>query len=135
MSGGAAGGGPADDPASTPGGIANGAGGIGSGITYAPPAAGGAVKSIVGSPSRPVVGGGSEDLVGSVIGGIARHVGPTVLPAVAIATTFGFPLALMLAVLVFLVVQSRLDGRDPKLRAAPLTTADTYLPFHDEAGR
>jgi hypothetical protein len=39
----------------------------------------------------------------------------------------------MLAVILFLVVQSRLDGRDPKLRSAPLTTADTILPFVDEA--
>jgi hypothetical protein len=31
----------------------------------------------------------------------------------------------------FLVIQSRLDGRDPKLRAAPLTMADTYVPFAD----
>ena len=38
----------------------------------------------------------------------------------------------MLAVLLFLIVQSRLDGRDPKLRSAPLKTADTYLPFLDE---
>ena len=27
----------------------------------------------------------------------------------------------MLAVLLFLLIQGRLDGRDPKLRAAPLT--------------
>jgi hypothetical protein len=38
----------------------------------------------------------------------------------------------MLAVILFLVIQSRLDGRDPKLRAAPLTIAETYLPFADE---
>jgi len=38
----------------------------------------------------------------------------------------------MVAVLLFLVVQSRLDGSDPKLRSAPLTTAETLLPFADE---
>ena len=99
----------------------------------------GAVKSTVGLPETPGAArdGGSTDLFGSVIGSIASRLGPTVQPAAvaAVASTFGFPLALMLAVLLFLVVQSRLDGRDPKLRAAPLTTAETYLPFADEAGR
>jgi hypothetical protein len=38
----------------------------------------------------------------------------------------------MLAVLLFLVVQSRLDDRDPKLRAAPGSTAETLLTFEDE---
>jgi hypothetical protein len=42
---------------------------------------------------------------------------------------------LMLLVVLFLTVQSRLDGGDPKLRAAPLTAAETYLPFADEPGR
>jgi len=41
-------------------------------------------------------------------------------------------LILMIAVLLFLLIQSRLDGRDPKLRAAPLTSAETILPFRDE---
>ena len=77
--------------------------------------------------------GGAGDFLGAIIDGVADHLGPTVQPAaaVAVAATFGFPLALMLAVVLFLVVQSRLDGRDPKLRAAPMTTADTYLPFAD----
>jgi hypothetical protein len=80
---------------------------------------------------------GSGDLFGAVLGTIAARVGPTVQPAAvaAVATTFGFPLALMLAVILFLLVQSRLDGRDPKLRAAPLTTAETYLAFADEPAR
>ena len=101
------------------------------------PTRGGAVLSSTGLPAT--VGGhdgGPGDLLGSVIGSIAAGLGPTVQPAAvaAVATTFGFPLALMLAVLLFLVIQSRLDGRDPKLRAAPLTAKDTYLPF-DESGR
>jgi hypothetical protein len=81
--------------------------------------------------------GGPGDLFDAIIGGVADHLGPTVQPAaaVAVAATFGFPLALMLAVVLFLVVQSRLDGRDPKLRAAPLTTADTFLPFVDGPSR
>ena len=40
----------------------------------------------------------------------------------------------MIAVLLFLLIQSRMDDRDPKLRLAPLTTADTVLPFRDEEG-
>jgi hypothetical protein len=38
----------------------------------------------------------------------------------------------MIAVVLFLLGQSRLDGRDPKLRAAPLTAAETLLMFRDE---
>ena len=51
----------------------------------------------------------------------------------AVAQTFGFPLALMLAVLIFLLIQSRLDERDPKLRRAPLTPAETTVLFVNEA--
>lgn len=53
--------------------------------------------------------------------------------AATVATTFGFPLALMILVLLFLLVQSRLDHRDPKLRAAPQHAAELMLPFEDEA--
>jgi hypothetical protein len=52
--------------------------------------------------------------------------------AAAVATTFSFPLVLMLAVLLFLLVQRWLDARDPKLRAAPRSTAETWLEFQDE---
>jgi hypothetical protein len=38
----------------------------------------------------------------------------------------------MVAVLLFVLGQSRLDGRDPKLRAAPRTAAETLLLFRDE---
>ena len=51
----------------------------------------------------------------------------------AVAQTFGFPLALMLAVLLFLLIQSRMDERDPKLRRAPLTKAETTIQFVNEA--
>jgi hypothetical protein len=50
----------------------------------------------------------------------------------AVAQTFGFPLALMLAVLIFLLIQGRMDDRDPKLRRAPLTSAETTIPFANE---
>ena len=53
--------------------------------------------------------------------------------ATAVAQTFGFPLALMLAVLLFLMIQGRMDERDPKLRRAPLTTAETTVLFVNES--
>jgi hypothetical protein len=49
--------------------------------------------------------------------------------AAAVATTFTFPIGLMLAVFLFLIVQDRLDRRDPKLRSA---TEDGVLDFEDE---
>jgi hypothetical protein len=66
---------------------------------------------------------------------VVRGVHTAVKPeaASAVAQTFGFPLALMLAVLLFLLIQSRMDERDPKLRRAPLTTAETTIPFLNEA--
>jgi hypothetical protein len=70
----------------------------------------------------------------AIVSGVADQVSQSVKPAaaVAVAATFGFPLLLMIAVLLYLVVQTRVDGRDPKLRAAPLTTAETMIPFRDE---
>ena len=81
--------------------------------------------------------GGPVEFFGTFVRSVADQIGPTVQPAaaVAVATTFGFPLILMIAVLLFLIVQSRLDGRDPKLRSAPLTRSDTFLPFADEVNR
>jgi hypothetical protein len=72
--------------------------------------------------------------IDGIISGVAQQIQKTVKPAAAAAvvTTFSFPLILMIAVLLFLLVQSRLDGRDPKLRAAPLTASETILPFRDE---
>jgi hypothetical protein len=72
--------------------------------------------------------------IDGIISGVAERIRTTVKPAaaVAVATNFSFPLALMIAVLVFLLVQSRLDDRDPKLRSAPLTGGETILPFQDE---
>lgn len=59
-------------------------------------------------------------IVGNVISAAADGVHTVVKPraAAAVATSFGFPLALMLLVVLFLLVQPRLDRRDPKLRAA-----------------
>jgi hypothetical protein len=72
--------------------------------------------------------GGVEALVST----ITRQIGATIKPGAAVAVTFGFPLILMIAVLLFLLVQSRLDDHDPKLRVAPLKSADTILVFQDE---
>ena len=52
--------------------------------------------------------------------------------AAAVASSFAFPLILMLAVLFFLVVQPRMDGRDPKLRNAPRTTSETLVQFEED---
>jgi hypothetical protein len=84
------------------------------------------IQSLV---APPVAGG-----IGGIITGVADQIRTTVKPAAAaaVATTFGFPLILMVAVLLFLLVQSRLDGRDPKLRKAPLTASETVLAFRDE---
>ena len=69
-----------------------------------------------------------------VVAGVATQVGATVKPAAvaAVASSFGFPIALMVAVLAFLLIQHRLDAGDPKLRAGPLTAADSMLAFTDE---
>jgi len=77
-------------------------------------------------------------LVEALISGVATvadRVGATVKPAaaVAVATTFSFPLLLMLAVLLFLLGQAHLDHRDPKLRVAPMTAAETTVTFEEEA--
>jgi hypothetical protein len=74
------------------------------------------------------------DVVGGVLAAAAQQVATMVKPeaAIVVASAFSFPLALMLAVLGFLVGQGRIDARDPKLRAAPRTPQDTVLTFRDE---
>jgi hypothetical protein len=73
-------------------------------------------------------------VVRQILSAAADQVSRVVRPAAAaaVATTFSFPLALMLAVLVFLLVQNRVDERDPKLRVAPQTSGDTVVKFRDE---
>jgi len=72
--------------------------------------------------------------VGSFVLRFADQVSATVRPAAvqAVAQTFSFPLALMVAVLLFLVVQHRLDRRDPKLRSGPAAGAEIVIPFVEE---
>jgi len=77
-----------------------------------------------------VVGG----VFGQVVSLAAEQVGRYVRPdaVAAVATEFTFPLALTLAVLAFLVVQHRLDRRDPKLRVAPQNVVETLVQFQGE---
>jgi hypothetical protein len=102
---------------------------VGSAGVVSPP--GGGIGPQSGAILGPDPSAGGVD---ALISGVAAQVAATVKPAAAaaIATTFGFPLILMLAVILFLVAQSRMDHRDPKLRLAPLTAADNVVPFLDE---
>lgn len=68
--------------------------------------------------------------VSTVFDGVRTVVKPQA--AVAVATTFGFPLVLTLAVLLFLIVQSRLDRRDPKLATGADEAEQTPLAFEEE---
>jgi hypothetical protein len=73
-------------------------------------------------------------LVDTILAQAVSRVTAVVKPdaAAAVASTFGFPLGLMVAVLGYLVAQGRVDQRDPKLRAAPQTNAETIVPFLEE---
>lgn len=66
----------------------------------------------------------------AIVEGVEHAVRPEA--AAKVATTFGFPLVLMLAVLLFLVIQDLIDRRDPKLRRAPRTVTETLQKFRDE---
>ena len=78
---------------------------------------------------------GPQAFVGAVVSEVMNGVRTAVKPeaASAVAQTFGFPLVLMIAVLGFLIIQGRMDDRDPKLRRAPLTAAESTVLFADEA--
>ena len=82
-------------------------------------------------------GNGPVDLGGVltyVAGAAVEQAAIIVKPAAAaaVASSFAFPLILMLAVLFFLVVQPRMDGRDPKLRSAPRTASETLVQFEED---
>jgi hypothetical protein len=102
-------GGSGPGPSATPGGAVAGTGSKGSGASPAPREADGfgAAASFAGSLIKPDA-------------------------AAAVATTFGFPIALMVAVVLFLLLQPRLDDRDPKLRQAPRAHSELLLPFERE---
>jgi hypothetical protein len=82
----------------------------------------------------PAILSGPGAFFASVVTGVADQVRVTVKPAAAaaIASTFTFPLALTIAVLLYVAVQSRLDSRDPKFRLAPSTAGETYVAFEEE---
>jgi hypothetical protein len=84
-----------------------------------------------GSEPEAGAGGTLESIVGLAAEGASRVLRPDV--AVAVAGTFGFPILLTLLVVVFLLVQSRLDDRDPKLRRMLGTPADLLVAFEDDA--
>jgi hypothetical protein len=89
------------------------------------------------APDRPAptpVALGPLDFLGGVVTGAIGNVGLIIRPdaALAVATEFTFPLALAVAVLLFLVVQDQVDRRDPKLRAAPQRQSDTFIHFEPE---
>jgi hypothetical protein len=79
---------------------------------------------------------GPFDVLGNVVIGAVGNVGLVIQPAaaLAVASEFTFPLALAIAVLLFLVVQDQVDRRDPKLRTAPRNADETLMRFEPEEG-
>jgi hypothetical protein len=83
----------------------------------------------------PINPSGPAEVVGRIVAGAAAEVSKVVRPAAAaaLATSFGFPLILMVIVIGFLVIQPRLDYRDPKLRGASQKESETVMTFEEEA--
>jgi hypothetical protein len=71
-----------------------------------------------------------QEIVSTTVSEAAKLVKPEV--AAAVATTFGFPLGLAIVVVLFLAVQTRLDHRDPKLRAAANADSELMMQFESE---
>jgi len=101
------------------------------GGTTTPPDGGSTQGQTGGAPARFE----PQAFVGAVVTGVVKTVQSAVKPeaATAVAQSFGFPLALMIALFAFLIIQGRMDERDPKLRRAPLTAAETTVLFVNEA--
>jgi hypothetical protein len=102
-------------------------------VVVPPPAAPPAPPSDGGTaPKPPVIR--HEVRGGDVLAIALDQVSTVVKPeaAVAVASAFSFPLALMAAVVAFLVGQGRVDARDPKLRSAPRTPQEMVLSFRNE---
>jgi len=95
---------------------------------------GGAIVATPVVPAAPGTAPVTADALAQVLDAAADGIGRAVSPEAAaqVAKTFGFPLALMMAVLLFLIVQDRIDRRDPKLQAAPRTFLDTIVRFKEE---
>jgi hypothetical protein len=87
-----------------------------------------------GAGPAPVAGFDPGTVANAVFREALVRVAAVVKPkaAAAVATTFSFPLILMLAVLLFLLGQHVLDARDPKMRATPRSADDAVLEFQDE---
>ena len=79
-------------------------------------------------------GGSSGGFLQDVLNAVHEQVQSSLRPEAvqAVAATFTFPLALAVLVLLFLVLQRRLDDRDPKLRYAPRSAGEAYLAFEEE---
>lgn len=84
-----------------------------------------------GVRSAPVVPGGDGTIEERAAADAAARPAIARLRRVTVpaARQFGFPLGLAVLVLAFLAVQARLDDRDPKLAAAPVTVDDDLLRF------
>jgi hypothetical protein len=78
--------------------------------------------------------GGVFGIVTALVASAADSAGRVISTdaAVAVASGFGFPIALALLVLLFLVIQPRVDKRDPKLASAPHGLTDTLVAFEDD---
>jgi hypothetical protein len=76
---------------------------------------------------------GPAAVFNSVLHAAAEQVAIVVKPgaAAAVAVGFTFPLALMVLVVLFLIIQPRMDRRDPKLRTAR-AAGDADVPFEVE---
>lgn len=102
----------------------------GGGVVVQQPAPGVAAPA----PAQPEAPARPDDVVSRIvdaaIGGVASVVRPAA--AVAVAEEFTFPLALTLAVILYLVVQGQIDRRDPKLRLAPQNVIERVLRFQTE---
>ncbi len=97
----------------------------------------GPVPAPAPAPAQPVErtdplgpGGVVGQVVHAAVDGVARVVRTDA--AVAVAAQFTFPLALALAVCLFLLIQNHVDRRDPKLRIAPQHVIETLLTFRTE---
>ena len=85
-------------------------------------------------PAPPGAPPEARNPLGAAVSGVVDQLATVVKPeaAGAVATTFAFPLILMVAVVIFLILQGRLDEDDPKLRLAPQTGAETIVAFGEE---
>ena len=78
-----------------------------------------------------------RDLQGVVTNAVAvvtQGVKDVVKPgaAAAVANTFSFPLALMVIVVLFLLVQPKVDRGDPRLRARSAASDEGEIGFEEE---